>query len=77
MSIQINNFQSIMKAWREEVIENESTAEQRINILTAQNHRKQSLQVKSFRAWKNIPSHIKSLSLMTEIFKVRRNLLHL
>jgi len=67
-----NNFQllsSIVKAWRNEVIENEHTVAQQVNILLAQNHRKHVMRVKVFRAWKEIPPRIKSLVMMTEIFK--------
>jgi len=58
-----------MRAWRQEVIDNEHTADQKINNLVAENHRNQAFKVKVFRAWKEIPSRMRSLALMTRIFK--------
>lgn len=66
-----------MKSWRNEVIENENTTEQKINILLSQNHRSQVLRVKAFRGWKNILYRTRSLALTTEIFKVNIFLIYL
>ena len=43
-----------MKSWRQEVIENENTMEQKINNFTAKNHWYHTAKYKMFTAWKKL-----------------------
>jgi len=59
-----------MRAWRNEVIENENTFQQKIDRLTAINHFNNHQKYKAFRGWKRILRYLKAFPILIKNTKV-------